>query len=86
MSSATVYYGCLINPLDLTSYQALPRCLLAVNGAGNIDFIVDDVEESMVQQVLSEKGYIDVEVTPLKRSEFILPGLQVFIIIIIGVY
>ena len=70
----TVFYGAVINPQSLRSYQALPRCLLAVSASGVIEWIVDDVEESMIQQALAHKGCIDSEVVPLKYGEFIMPG------------
>ncbi|KAF8921078.1 hypothetical protein CPB85DRAFT_1404999 [Mucidula mucida] len=74
MASPIVYYGSVINPKDLESFVALNRCLLAVDAAGNIDWLVDDIEESMVQETMSSKGYIDVDVIPLKDSQFIIPG------------
>lgn len=74
MRTATVFYGSVINPQDLQSFKALNRCLLAVDAAGNIDWLVDDVEESLVQETMSQKGYIDVDVIPLKDSQFIIPG------------
>lgn len=70
----TIYYGAVVNPQSLTSYQALPRCLLAVSSEGTIDWIVDDVEDSMVQEVMSQKGCVDAEVVPLREGEFLMPG------------
>lgn len=72
--ASTVFYGSVINPESLTTFQALPRALLAINAAGNIDWIVDDVESSMVQVTLAEKGLVDVDVTELRTGEFIMPG------------
>ncbi|KIY63053.1 guanine deaminase [Cylindrobasidium torrendii FP15055 ss-10] len=74
MSTPVVYYGSVVNPKALDVYDALPRCLLAISAQGNIDFIVEDVEESLIQQTLAERGLIDVEVVPLGRYEFIMPG------------
>jgi guanine deaminase len=79
-SAVVVYYGPIINPIDLHRYQALPRCLLAVGSNGTIDWIVDDVEDSMVQEVLARNGlYVDsdsnVEMCVLKEGEFLMPGL-----------
>ena len=71
---STVYYGAVINPISLTSYQALPRCLLIVSSAGEVDWILDNVEESDLQEKLASLGLVDVEVVALKDGEFLLPG------------
>ncbi|KDR73640.1 hypothetical protein GALMADRAFT_100454 [Galerina marginata CBS 339.88] len=73
-SSASIYYGAIVNPISLTSYSASPRCLLAVNAAGNIDWVVDDVEPHELQETLAAKGYVDVDVVALKDGEFLIPG------------
>ncbi|TDL27413.1 Metallo-dependent hydrolase [Rickenella mellea] len=70
----TVYYGAVINPESLTTFKALPRCLFLVNGDGYIDWIVDDVESSDLQNVLASKGLIDIDVYVLKNGEFVMPG------------
>ncbi|KAF7338165.1 Guanine deaminase [Mycena venus] len=72
--SPIVYYGAVINPVSLTSLKALPRCLLAVASTGNIDWIVEDVEDSMVQETMAAHGYIDVDVVCLREGEFLMPG------------
>jgi len=69
-----VYYGAVINPQTLTSYQALPNCLLSISPKGDIDWIVEDVLSSMVQETLIQKGCIDLDVVTLKHGEFIMPG------------
>jgi Predicted metal-dependent hydrolase with the TIM-barrel fold len=74
MVTSTVYYGAVINPQTLTFYQALPNCLLAVGPTGEIDWIVEDVASSMVQETMAQKGSADVDVVDLKRGEFIMPG------------
>jgi len=71
---ATVYHGAVINPRTLTSYDAFPNCLLAVSPAGEIEWIVEDVADSMVQEIMSQKGCLDAEVISLKLGEFIIPG------------
>ncbi|KAJ6597045.1 hypothetical protein DFH09DRAFT_905111 [Mycena vulgaris] len=68
-----VYYGSVINPVSLKSFKA-HRCLLAVGSTGNIDWIVEDVEDWMVQGTMSTHGCIDVEVVSLRDGEFIMPG------------
>ncbi|KAF4603768.1 hypothetical protein EYR40_000940 [Pleurotus pulmonarius] len=70
----TIYYGAVVNPQTLKAYQALPRCLLAVSSEGTIDWLVDDVEDSMVLEVMSQKGCVDAEVVPLREGEFLMPG------------
>jgi len=72
--SATIFYGAVINPTGLTSYDASPRCLLAVNVSGNIDWIVNDVEPHNLQDTLAAKGQLDADVFALKDGEFIIPG------------
>ncbi|KAL0946720.1 hypothetical protein HGRIS_012903 [Hohenbuehelia grisea] len=71
-----IYYGAVINPETLTSYQVLPRCLLAVAASGEIAWLVEDVEDSLVQDTLAQKGCTDadVEIFALKHGEFIMPG------------
>ncbi|KAF7294810.1 hypothetical protein MIND_01018700 [Mycena indigotica] len=69
-----VYYGAVVNPVDLRTAQTLSRCLLAVAETGLIDWIEDDVQDSMVQQVMAKHGYIDIEVVPLRLGEFLVPG------------
>ena len=72
---STVYHGAVINPQTLTSYDALPNCLLAVSPAGEIEWIVEDVVDSMVQETMSQKGCLEAELISLKHGEFIIPGL-----------
>ncbi|KIM48734.1 hypothetical protein M413DRAFT_437911 [Hebeloma cylindrosporum] len=74
MLTATIFYGAVINPLSLTCYSAFPRCLLAVDGTGNIEWIVNDVEPHALQDVLAAKGHVDAEVLALKDGEYIMPG------------
>lgn len=71
---ATVYYGSVINPETLTSYETLSNCLLAVGPTGIIDWIARDVVDSMVQETMAQYGYADVKVLVLKQGEFIMPG------------
>ncbi|KZP12556.1 Metallo-dependent hydrolase [Athelia psychrophila] len=70
----TVYHGPVINPRSLTAYDALPNCLLAVSPAGDIAWLVDDVQGPMVQEVLRQKGCVHAEVITLKVGEFLIPG------------
>jgi len=70
----TIYYGAVINPKTLSQYDALPNCILAVSPAGNIEWIVEDVVDSLVQETMSQKGCLEAEVISLKHGEFIIPG------------
>lgn len=70
----TVFYGAVVNPRTLTSYDALPNCLLAVSPAGNIIWVIEDVTDSMVQEMMSQKGCLEAELITLKHGEFIIPG------------
>jgi guanine deaminase len=74
MSVPTVYYGSVINPTSLDAYEASPHCLIAVSSRGDIDWLVHDVPDSMVQEVMGQQGCTDAEVVTLKRGEFIIPG------------
>lgn len=73
-TSTKIFYGAVINPTSLTSYSASLHCLLAVNHAGNIDWIIDDVQPHNLQDTLASKGHVDVEVIALKDGEFLIPG------------
>lgn len=70
----TIFYGPLVNPKSLSSFQALPRCLLAVGLSGHIDWIEEDVHESALQNVLAQHASLDVRLVTLRHGEFILPG------------
>ena len=69
-----IYYGAVVNPQTLTESQLLPRCLLAVGDAGTIEWIVEDVDGSLVQETLAQKGCVDAEVSELRHGEFLMPG------------
>ncbi|KAJ7775024.1 hypothetical protein B0H16DRAFT_83154 [Mycena metata] len=73
--SSVVYYGSVINPVTLMSFKAHTSCLIAVGPTGNIEWMVEDVPDSMVQETMAAHGYIDVDVVPLRSGEFIMPGL-----------
>jgi guanine deaminase len=70
----TVFYGPLVNPTSISSFQALPRCLLAVGASGDIDWIEQDVHASVLQAVLARHESLSVPLVVLKHGEFILPG------------
>ncbi|KAI0763687.1 Metallo-dependent hydrolase [Irpex lacteus] len=75
---STIFYGALINPVSLTSYDALPHAVLSVSRqTGNIDWVEKDVPASSLQDVLAQHGVVDmsdVELVELKDGEFLMPG------------
>lgn len=71
---ATIYHGAVINPQSLTSYNALPACLLAISPAGHVEWIVEDVQDDEIQEVMTQRGCLDATVVALKHGEFIMPG------------
>ncbi|KAH9945880.1 guanine deaminase [Epithele typhae] len=74
---STIFYGALISPISLTTYDALPRALLAVSRAtGDIDWVERDVPPEALQHVLARHGLLadDVELVELKHGEFLMPG------------
>ncbi|KAJ7510029.1 Metallo-dependent hydrolase [Mycena galericulata] len=73
-SSPVVYYGSVVNPESLKSFKAHRACLIAVGSTGNIDWIVEDVHDSMVQETLATHGYVDCDVVCLRDGEFLCPG------------
>ena len=70
----TIYHGAVINPKTVASYDVLLKCLLAVEPSGEIAWMVEDVVDAMVQEVMSQKGCLEAEVITLKHGEFIIPG------------
>lgn len=70
----TIFYGPLVNPKSLSSFQALPRCLLAIGSSGHIDWIEEDVHESALQNVLAQHASLEARLVILRHGEFILPG------------
>ncbi|KIK59779.1 hypothetical protein GYMLUDRAFT_226708 [Collybiopsis luxurians FD-317 M1] len=73
-TSATVYYSALVNPTTLASYETHLKSLIAVSSQGNIDWIVHDVDSSLIQQVLLRNGCPDAQVVDLHEGQFIMPG------------
>jgi len=70
----TIFYGPLVNPEALSSFQSLPRCLLAVGASGHINWIEEDVHESALQNVLAQHASLEVHLVNLRHGDFILPG------------
>ncbi|KAF8136419.1 hypothetical protein EV363DRAFT_1446834 [Boletus edulis] len=71
----TIYAGPVINPQSLTSYLALPRCLIAVDSNGNILWIDPDVDNTDLPLAIAHHGVQAYTLVQLKPGEFIMPGL-----------
>lgn len=73
-----IFHGPVVNPQTLWSYQTLPRCLLCVAPSGDIAWVIDNVPDSMVQEVLAQKGLVgegaNVDFVSLKKGDFLVPG------------
>jgi guanine deaminase len=75
MSSATVYYGALVNPRALDSFDALPRALLAVDNDGEVAWLEEDVAPSALKETLAAHGVADkTQLVELRMGEFLMPG------------
>ncbi len=74
MSTRTIFYGPVVNPKSLSSFQALPRCLISVDASGHIDWIEEDILDSALQNVLAKHASLDTPLISLRHGEFILPG------------
>lgn len=48
---------------------------MAVGSGGEIDWLVEDVEDWKVQETMAQHGCVDVDVYPLSDGEFLMPGL-----------
>lgn len=74
---STVYYGSVINPQSVTDYLALPRCLICVSPQGDIEWIVEDVENTKLNDVLAQHNcaHSDITLVCLNDGEFLMPGL-----------
>ena len=70
----TVFYGAVIDPRTLSTYQASPNCLLSVSPSGDIDWLEDSVEDSEIQDTLLRHGCLDADLVILRQGEFIMPG------------
>lgn len=70
----TIFYGPVINPESPSSFQALPRCLLAIDATGEIVWIEKDVPEAALKDVLVQHGSDKIIPHTLKHGEFLLPG------------
>lgn len=69
-----VYYGSLVTPVDLRTVDILVNALIAVSSDGKIAWLERDVQSSVVQDVLLQHSWQDVEVIQLLSGEWIMPG------------
>ncbi|KAH9952315.1 hypothetical protein BGW80DRAFT_1440798 [Lactifluus volemus] len=70
----TIFYGPLVNPRLISSYQALPNCLLAIGPSGDIEWIEEDIHRTALQAARARHGSLDVPLLILQYGKFILPG------------
>ncbi|KAG1891362.1 hypothetical protein F4604DRAFT_1567654 [Suillus subluteus] len=77
ITMCTVYYGPVINPQSVTDYLALPQCLICVSPQGDIEWIVEDVESTKLNDVLAQHDCVpsDITLVRLHDGEFLMPGL-----------
>ncbi|KZS91146.1 guanine deaminase [Sistotremastrum niveocremeum HHB9708] len=73
-TSARVYYGAIINPVDLRHFDALPRALIGVTSDGEIAWLEKDVEDHQVQDLLAKHSWSDVELFALDKWDWLMPG------------
>ena len=73
-SISSVYYGSVVNPISPASYDTLLNCLIGVNRQGDIEWMVDRVPVTAIQDTLAQKGCPDAETVILSAGEFIIPG------------
>ena len=69
-----IFYGPVINPVSLTSFNTLPHCLLSVDPSGKIEWMIDNVDKRQLQKTLASKALGDVNIVYLKDGEFLMPG------------
>ena len=73
-SISSVYYGSVVNTVSPASYDTLLNCLIGVNRQGDIEWIVDRVPVTAIQDTLAQKGCPDADTVILSAGEFIIPG------------
>lgn len=81
--TVSVFYGPVINPKDLNTYEILSQALIAVDPNGTIIWTERDVKPGNLQDYIKERlpevpapdGYeISVSLIELDDGEFIIPG------------
>jgi guanine deaminase len=71
-----IFYGPVINPVSLTSFNTLPHCLLSIDPSGKIEWMIDNVDKHQIQETLASKAAAlsNVNIIHLKDGEFLIPG------------
>lgn len=69
-----LFYGAVVNPINLDHYDALPNCLISVGPSGNIEWMVDDVATGHLASILADKGITDRDVITIPHGDFLIPG------------
>lgn len=72
--SMMIFYGAVVTPVDASTWKALPRCLFCVGSTGNIDWMLEYIQENKLHEALSQKGYSLDDVVILQDGEFVIPG------------
>ena len=70
----SVFYGPVINPVSLTEYKVIPRCLLAIGPDGNIIWMLEDIPSHLLLDTLARQGLVNIDIVALRDGEFIIPG------------
>ncbi|KAG9318546.1 hypothetical protein JVU11DRAFT_637 [Chiua virens] len=71
----TIYYGPVINPIDSSSFIALPSCLIVVGQDGNIVSIDNHIHQATLSDTIARRGIDNYTFIDLKPGHFIMPGL-----------
>ncbi len=73
--TVTIFYGAVVTSVDAKTWKAMPRCLLAVGSTGNIDWLIEHVDNAKLTEALKQKGLPQhADLVTLQEGEFIIPG------------
>ncbi|KAF8808969.1 Metallo-dependent hydrolase [Phlegmacium glaucopus] len=70
----SIFYGAVINPISLTCYSILPQCLLSIDPSGRIEWMIGNIERHELQETLTSKGCVDIDIVILGDGQFLMPG------------
>jgi guanine deaminase len=73
-SRPKLFYGPVINPHSLDHFHAFSECLISVDPLGNIEWMIEHVPKTHLEDILSEKGFGGHDVIALQDGEFLMPG------------
>lgn len=73
--TVTIFYGAVVMSVDAKTWKTMPRCLLAVGSTGNIDWLIEHVDNAKLAEALKQIGLPQhADVVKLQEGEFIIPG------------